>query len=177
MATNFRHNVIHAELTGDGMAIQNFIPTIMAMAAVFAVPRVGRDFIAGHPGDIELAERPIDPDWIVSGEPRARAARHSVSTDGRAATQVWDCTAGSFHWTFYEEETVYILEGSVRVTTEDGNVRLLGVGDMAYFAPRSRALWEIDDYVKKIAFCRTTGNPTVTLLRGMLGRMRRAIRN
>lgn len=159
------------------MAIQHLIPAIMAMAATaFPMPGQRNDIVAGHPDEVELTDRPIDPDWIVSGTPTARAGKHSTSTDGRAVTQIWDCTAGSFYWTFYEEETVFILEGSVRVTDEDGKTQVLGIGDMAYFAPRSRALWEIDDYVRKIAFCRSTGNPAVTLLRSMLGRMRRAIR-
>lgn len=158
------------------MAIQHFIPTIMAMAGAMAVPREHLDMVAGHPDAVELIDAPINPGWIVSGEPKARAGKHSTATDGRALTQVWDCTAGSFNWTFYEEETVYILEGSVRVTTEDGKTEVLSPGDMAYFAPRSRALWEIDDYVRKIAFCRSTENAAVVLLRSMLGRMRRAVR-
>jgi uncharacterized cupin superfamily protein len=130
-------------------------------------------FIAGRPEDVTLQDAPINPDWIVSGTPHARAGLHSPSIDRKASTQIWDCTAGSFWWTFYDEETVVILEGSVKVTTPEGESRILRQGDIAYFAADTRALWEIDTYVRKIAFCRQSTTPA-RMLRTMLGRMRRA---
>jgi uncharacterized protein len=129
-------------------------------------------FIAARPEDVVLVEAPIQRDWIVSGAPRARAGLHSPSVDGRAATNIWDCTSGSFWWTFYNEETVLILEGAVQVTTEDGETRTLLPGDIAYFAEGSKALWQIDRYVKKVAFCRHRASGPVTRLRAVLARMR-----
>ena len=118
-------------------------------------------------------ESPINPDWIISGVPRARVGLHSPSIDGRASTHIWDCTTGSFWWTFGDDETVVILEGEVRVTTEQGETRTLRHGDIAYFAGGTRALWEVDSYVRKIAFCRQVITPA-RLLRSMLGRLKRA---
>lgn len=132
------------------------------------------EFIAGRPDDVTLVDAPINPDWIVDGSPHARAGLHSPSVDGNASTHIWECTAGTFWWTFHDEETVFILEGQVRVTTPNGETRTLQPGDIAYFAEGTKALWDIDDYVKKIAFCRKTANP-VKQLRAMLGRMRRAV--
>lgn len=129
-------------------------------------------FIAGRPEEVALVDAPINPDWIVSGSPRARMGQHSPSIDGRASTKIWDCTEGSFWWTFGDDETVVILEGEVRVTTETGVVRTLRHGDIAYFAGGTRALWEVDAYVRKIAFCREVMTPA-RMLRGMLGHMRR----
>lgn len=131
-------------------------------------------FIAARPDEVVLEDAPIDPDWIVSGTPRARAGLHSPSTDGMASTHIWECTAGSFWWTFHNEETVVILEGSVKVTSETGITRVLGPGDIAYFAKDSRALWEIDDYVRKIAFLRHRYSRQVAALRTLLGKMKRA---
>jgi uncharacterized cupin superfamily protein len=130
-------------------------------------------FVAGRPEDVELIDNPVNPDWILSGTPHARSGQHSLSIDGRASTNIWDCTAGSFWWTFGDDETVVIVEGSVRVTTEEGETRLLSQGDIAYFAGGTRALWEIETYVRKIAFCRQVMTPT-RMLRAMLGQMRRA---
>jgi uncharacterized protein len=62
----------------------------------------------------------------------------------------------------------------VRVTTPNGETRTLQPGEIAYFAEGTRALWDIDDYVKKVAFCRKSSNP-VKQLRAVLGRMRRAV--
>lgn len=130
-------------------------------------------FVAGRPEDIAMTDAPINPDWIVSGNPVAQVGLHSASGDGRVSTNIWDCTAGSFWWTFYCEETVVILEGAVRVTTEDGQTRLLQAGDIAFFAGGSRAYWEIEDYVRKIAFCRDQPLNAVRLLRKVLGRLKR----
>ena len=146
----------------------------MSMPAISGARFASPEFIAGRPDDVTLSDAPINPSWIVSGNPRARAGLHSPSIDGTASTNIWDCTSGSFWWTFHDEETVFILEGQVRVTTPNGGTRTLMAGDIAYFAGDTRALWEIDDYVKKIAFCRRPSNP-VKQLRAMLGRMRRAV--
>lgn len=146
----------------------------MSMPAQALRPDANPLFIAGRPEEVELIDAPINPDWIVSGNPRARAGEHSPSIDRRASTKIWDCTAGSFWWTFGDDETVVILEGAVRVTTESGEIRTLGQGDIAYFAGGTRALWEIDSYVRKIAFCRQVITPA-RLLRAMLGQMKRAV--
>jgi uncharacterized protein len=140
-----------------------------------AVPFEAADpiFIAGRPEDVALNEAPINPDWIVSGSPVARSGLHSPSIDGKASTNIWDCTAGSFWWTFHNEETVVILEGSVRVTSQNGTMRLLKAGDIAYFARDTKALWEIDDYVRKIAFVRHPYSKQVMALRSLLARMKR----
>lgn len=142
----------------------------VATAFAFTDP----DFIAGRAEDVALQDAPINPDWIVAGTPVARAGLHSPSTDGKASTNIWECTAGSFWWTFYNEETVVILEGAVRVTSQTGTVRLLKAGDIAYFARDTRTLWEIDSYVRKIAFVRHPYSKQVMALRNMLGRMKRS---
>jgi uncharacterized cupin superfamily protein len=112
---------------------------------------------------LELVDAPIEPSWILAGNPVARSAVHSRSDDDSATTSVWECTAGSFRWHFGWEETVLILEGSVRVTGEDGSVQVLKAGDIGYFAGGTWATWEIDDYVRKLAFCRRMIPPSMML--------------
>ncbi|CAN7162517.1 cupin domain-containing protein [Rhizobium sp. LjRoot30] len=103
---------------------------------------------------MEMKPSPIEPSWIIEGEPQARIAEHSWSADEAAMTAIWDCTAGHFRWYFHWDETVVILEGEVHVTTEDGSERVLRTGDIGYFSGRTWATWRVDDYVKKIAFVR-----------------------
>lgn len=103
---------------------------------------------------IYLKSVPIEPSWILSGEPRARSGAHSVSSDAGASTTVWDCSAGAFNWHFGWDETVLILEGSVEVTSPEGKTTQLSVGDVAYFAAGTTWKWEISTYVRKLAFCR-----------------------
>lgn len=121
---------------------------------------------------LDLVDAPIEPSWVLSGNPVARAGIHSRSNDDSASTSVWECTAGSFRWHFGWEETVLILEGSVRVTTEDGTVQVLRKGDIGYFAGGTWATWEIDDYVRKLAFCRRTFPLPVMLAFKMKSAMR-----
>lgn len=115
---------------------------------------VAKPFVGACPHSLEMQPLPIEPSWILAGNPQARAASHSKAEDQCAATGVWDCTAGTFRWFFGWDETVVILEGEVHVTAEDGTERTLQRGDVAYFKGGTWATWRIDSYVKKIAFLR-----------------------
>lgn len=111
-------------------------------------------FVAGGVGEMAMKAAPIEPGWVIEGEPQARLSEHSKSFDGACVTAVWDCTAGVFRWHFGWDETVVILEGSVHVTAEDGTERVLSAGDIAYFKAGSWATWHIENYVRKVAFVR-----------------------
>ena len=116
--------------------------------------RFDPDLITGSVGMMTLEPAPIEPSWILSGNPIARLARHSEANDEAASTAIWDCTAGEFRWYFGWDETVYILEGEVTVTSASGNVQILKAGDIAYFKGGTWATWKIDKYLRKIAFLR-----------------------
>ncbi|MCJ8508023.1 cupin domain-containing protein [Rhizobium lemnae] len=102
----------------------------------------------------DMVSSPIEPSWILSGNPQARVAYQSIAADKCASTAMWDCTAGSFRWFFAEDETVVILEGEVFITAADGTQKLLRAGDVGYFTAGTWATWRIDHYVRKIAFMR-----------------------
>ena len=103
---------------------------------------------------VPLNAAPINPDWVLEGKPVARNAALSRSEDGFATTVIWDCTAGVFNWFYDIDETVYVLEGSVTIEDGDGKVRALNGGDAAYFPAGSSAKWTVENYVRKVAFCR-----------------------
>lgn len=113
-----------------------------------------RAIVASAADRLDMVPAPINPAWIISGQPVARAASHSQAKDGCAVTSVWDCTAGTFSWYFGWDETVVILDGDVHVTGEDGAQRLLRTGDIAYFPAGSTSVWRVDRYVRKTAFIR-----------------------
>ncbi len=140
------------------MAWKMFLGFAIAAMARMPLPDLGGQgaacLVASTPDRMKMEPLPINPDWIISGQPQARIARHSRSADEWSETAVWDCTAGTFNWHFGWDETVTILEGEVEVTSENGIVRILKAGDIAYFAAGSRAVWQIDTYVRKIAFLR-----------------------
>jgi uncharacterized cupin superfamily protein len=97
---------------------------------------------------------PINPAWILEGNPVARNKVMSNSADGTACTLIWDCTAGRFNWIYDIDETVYVLEGSFSLKDRSGNIRRVVAGDTVFFPVGSQAEWTVETYVRKLAFCR-----------------------
>ena len=106
------------------------------------------------PAEVELAPDPIPAHWIIEGTPQARSKRLVQSADGTSMIMAWSCTAGRFNWHYAVDETLHIISGEVFVTDENGAVRRLGPGDMAFFPARSRSTWHVPHYVRKLAVCR-----------------------
>lgn len=104
--------------------------------------------------DVALAPAPIEPDWILSGDPRARCAVVSSSADRGAWTVLWECTSGRFTWRYDIDETVYFLEGSVVIEAPGTPARRYGPGDTVHFSRGSVATWEVEGIIRKVAFCR-----------------------
>lgn len=159
----------------------------LALAGALALAYRGRDikkrnevppFIGATPEALfrELKSAPIEPSWVLTGEPQARVAQHSCTEDKCSVTAMWDCTAGSFRWFFGDDETVVILEGEVFITAEDGTQRLLRAGDIGYFKAGTWATWRIDSYVRKIAFMRQPIWLPLALFYRIRNRLRRSIK-
>ncbi len=106
--------------------------------------------------DVELTARPIEPSWIIEGEPRASACNISQSADGLATTIVWHCTEGKFNWYYDFDETILILEGSIVLENDTMRPTRYGPGDVIFFKDGAHAKWHVEGHVKKLAFCRKT---------------------
>jgi uncharacterized cupin superfamily protein len=96
--------------------------------------------------DVDLRPSPIEPSWILEGNPEARSHVLSTST----------CTEGKFNWYYDFDETVMILEGSIVLESENELPKRYGVGDVILFRDGARVKWHVENYVKKIAFFRQT---------------------
>lgn len=125
---------------------------------------------------VELKSAPIVPAWIVEGHPVARACELSRSADDTAFTVVWDCTEGSFVWTYDFDETIHILEGSVILTDGGNPPTRLGAGDVVFFPKGSQVHWQVDGYVRKIAFFRKVVPNPFTGVYKLLRSAKRALR-
>ena len=111
----------------------------------------------------ELAAAPFPEQWIIEGKPVARNKCVATSTDGSAATYIWECTAGCFSWFYSSDETLYVLAGSV--TVFDGvNRHVLNPGDTFFFPAGSKFKWSIEKYVRKLAFIHTPRSRKLRLL-------------
>jgi uncharacterized protein len=105
---------------------------------------------------VNLTPRPIEPSWIIEGNPVAQWSVLSVSADGLASTMVWQCTEGRFNWYYDFDETILILEGSIVLENDTMNPTRYGPGDVIFFKDGAHARWHVEGHVRKLAFCRTT---------------------
>lgn len=123
-----------------------------------------------------MVSNPIQSSWILDGKPRARARLLSSSADGTASTYFWDCTAGRFNWFYSFDETLHILEGEVTLKYPSGALHRVTVGDTVFFPAGATAEWTVDNYVRKLAFCRTPLPHYLTVARNWVRRLKRAVR-
>jgi uncharacterized protein len=110
--------------------------------------------VIADPATVALEPAPIEPNWIVEGNPEARAKELARSDDGTSVVVAWSCTAGRFHWHYSVDETVHVISGEVFITNDDGIERRLGPGEMAFFPAGSSSVWRVPQSVRKLAVCR-----------------------
>jgi uncharacterized cupin superfamily protein len=106
--------------------------------------------------NVDLKPSPIEPSWIIEGNPEASSHVLSTSACGTTTTLIWSCTEGKFNWYYDVDETIMILEGSIVLESEGMPPRHYGVGDVILFRDGAHAKWHVERYVKKIAFFRQT---------------------
>jgi uncharacterized protein len=109
--------------------------------------------------DVDLKPSPIEPSWILEGNPEARSHPLSTSACGTAKTLIWSCTEGKFKWYYDLDETIMSLEGSIVLESEGMSPKRYGVGDVIFFREGAHAKWHVEGYVKKVAFLRQSNPP------------------
>jgi uncharacterized cupin superfamily protein len=115
-----------------------------------------------------LAPAPIPRAWILEGSPVARNKYLAGSTDQRATTFMWDCTAGRFNWLYDDDEVIHVLEGSAIIEDASGERRQLQAGDTVLFPAGSQYQWTVPKYIRKLAFSHTPLPPEMRLATGIL---------
>jgi uncharacterized protein len=105
---------------------------------------------------VNLTPRPIEPSWIIEGNPLAQWHVLSRSADGLASTMIWECSEGRFNWYYDFDETVLILEGSIVLESDGMPPTRYSAGDVIFFKDGAHAKWHVEGRVRKLAFCRKT---------------------
>ncbi len=113
----------------------------------------GKGSVSTASSNTDLEPSAINPDWVIEGSPQTRWKLLFKTDDGIAQTGIWDCTAGKFHWNYHLDETIHVLEGGMIITFR-GVTKEVRAGDMIFFPAGSRAIWEVPNYVRKIAWLR-----------------------
>jgi uncharacterized protein len=105
--------------------------------------------------DVPLRPAPIEPSWIIEGNPVAHNCVLSRGSDGLALTIPWECTEGAFDWHYDYDETVHFLEGSAVIESATMAPTRFGPGDVLFFPCGAKARWKVERKVRKLAFFRT----------------------
>src|SRR5579862_9377797 len=106
--------------------------------------------------NVDLELRPIEPAWIIEGNPVSRSHILSTSSDGTSSTIIWSCTEGRFNWYYDFDETIMILEGSIVLESDTVRPTRYSPGEVIFFRHGAHARWHVEGRVRKLAFCRTT---------------------
>ncbi len=117
---------------------------------------ISRELIEVSHTAASLVPSPIEPSWIIKGNPVAQSAILSKSADGLAFTVVWQCSEGKFNWYYNSDETVLILEGSIVLESDTMSPTRYSAGDVIFFKDGARAKWHVEGHVRKLAFLRKT---------------------
>lgn len=123
----------------------------------------------------KLAPAPIEPSWVIDGNPQARACTLSQSADRSAWTVVWECTKGRFNWYYDLDETILILEGAIVLESDILPPTRYGPGSVILFRKGAHARWYVDNYVKKLAFCRRAHPVPLAFVLRALGFLKRKL--
>ncbi|MFH1854779.1 MAG: cupin domain-containing protein [Candidatus Omnitrophota bacterium] len=62
----------------------------------------------------------------------------------------WECDVKKFDWEYDEKEQFYVLEGSVRVVTDDNEAAEFGKGDLVTFSKGVKCVWDVKERIKKL---------------------------
>ena len=97
---------------------------------------------------VNLTPKPIEPSWIIEGNPVAQWSVLSKSADGLATTIVWECSEGRFNWYYDFDETILILEGSIVLENDTMRPTRYGKGDVIFFRNGAHARWYVEGRVR-----------------------------
>ncbi len=99
----------------------------------------------------DLAPDPMDPSWILEGNPQARSRKLFLSPDRTISAILWDCSAGRFDWHYGTDEIIQIVDGEAELTFPSGTVTIVRPGDVVYFPGAQIVRFNVPNYIRKVA--------------------------
>lgn len=123
----------------------------------------------------KMSLSPIERSWIIEGDPVAELSFLSKSADHRAWTVVWQCSAGKFHWYYDIDETILLLDGAIVIEADGMPPARYEPGDVIFFKEGAHAIWHVENYVRKLAFCRKTNPALLNFVVRALSKIKRTL--
>lgn len=62
----------------------------------------------------------------------------------------WECEPSTFDWEYDADERAYVLEGKVKVTTEEGKDAEINKGDLVLFPKGLKCRWNVTERIRKV---------------------------
>lgn len=110
-----------------------------------------KSIVAATLDNVELEPTNIPTEWILSGTPKTRSKMLVRTHDWLENIVVWECSPGSYRWTYNQDEAVFVLSGEGIMTNDKGEERRFGPGDMGFFPAGTTCTWHHPVHFKKVA--------------------------
>jgi hypothetical protein len=114
----------------------------------------GKECIVAAIVDFKPLPAPADsapaPANLLRGDPRQQIWNVLSSGDGRFHVGQWASGVGAWRVQYSEYELCHLLEGTVRITSEDGVERSYQAGDTFVIPSGFRGIWEVIEPCRKI---------------------------
>lgn len=62
----------------------------------------------------------------------------------------WECDVKKFDWYYDDKEMFYVLEGKVKVKTDDGEEVEFAKGDLVTFPQGVKCTWDVKEKIRKV---------------------------
>ncbi len=69
---------------------------------------------------------------------------------GTESWSSWECGVETFDWQYSDDETAYVHQGRVQVTSEDGQQVEFGAGDLVFFPKGLKCTWRVIEPIRKV---------------------------
>ncbi|MCA9858505.1 MAG: cupin domain-containing protein, partial [Thermomicrobiales bacterium] len=117
----------------------------MTATTTVTASRIGKDELTSI---IAPDASPISQDGVSIP---ARDYRSWINADGSIETGIWECDAGTFRSRFEQYgEMIYIIQGEMVCTPDDGEAFTLAEGDSCTFPRGWSGTWEVKRPIRKL---------------------------
>jgi uncharacterized protein len=89
------------------------------------------------------------PDRIVTGSPVGETVNVFESRDGKLFSGIWRSTKGAWRVVYDETEYCHITKGRARLSSDDGTIKHVGVGDSFVIEGGFRGIWDVLEDMEK----------------------------
>lgn len=100
--------------------------------------------------DVEAEEYYLDPEKLVSGNPRQTVWNHYTDPTGKYFSGFWESEIGKWRINYTEEETCYLIAGVSVVTDAAGTATTLTAGDSFVIPKGFKGTWEVVEPSRKL---------------------------